>query len=152
MDRGPGPGELTGGRHAGANATTSMQDPDFPEDLCAFIQHCTPSIEAVEALLAMARAPGRAWTPGELARKLAPTILSESALREYLQAFVSCHVVERQGDGRYAYSQPPVAGAALIAALEKAYNERPVSLVRLIYALKEQKIRSFADAFKLRKG
>ena len=46
----------------------------------------------------------------------------------------------------------PATQDAVIAALEKAYNERPVSLVRLIYALKEQKIRSFADAFKLRKG
>jgi hypothetical protein len=31
------------------------------------------------------------------------------------------------------------------------YNERPVTLVRVIYSPKDDKIRSFADAFRLKK-
>jgi hypothetical protein len=38
-----------------------------------------------------------------------------------------------------------------VATLAQAYEERPVTLIRLIYALRDRKIRSFADAFKLRK-
>ena len=38
-----------------------------------------------------------------------------------------------------------------IATLEKVYRERPVTLFRVIYGLRDAKIRSFADAFNLRK-
>jgi len=41
---------------------------------------------------------------------------------------------------------------AHVRTLAKAYEERPVTLIRIIYALRDGKIRSFADAFKLRKG
>ncbi|MGE5526097.1 MAG: hypothetical protein ACM3SS_20465 [Rhodospirillaceae bacterium] len=129
-----------------------MRDPDFPDDLCDFIQLCTPSIEAVELLLLLARNAERLWTAGELAQSLRPNIVSESLVRDYLNGFTGCRVVEKRADGRYAYLPPPPDTATVIAALEKAYNERPVSLVRLIYALKDKKIRSFADAFKFRKG
>jgi len=129
-----------------------MADPDFPDDLCDFMQRCTPSVEAVELLLLLARSPGPARTVAELARALRPTVIGESAVRDYLNGFAACGLVEKRPGGGYAYLQPPAHTAALVAALEKAYNERPVSLVRLIYALKDKKIRSFADAFKLRKG
>jgi hypothetical protein len=35
--------------------------------------------------------------------------------------------------------------------LAQAYKERPVTLFRVIYALRDLKIQSFADAFKLRR-
>jgi hypothetical protein len=129
-----------------------MRDPDFPDELCSFMQLCTPSVEAVELLLLLARAPGREWTVPELAQALRPTVLSEGAVRDCLNAYVECGLVGKRPEARYAYSQPPPHVASVVAALEKAYNERPVSLVRLIYALKDKKIRSFADAFKIRKG
>lgn len=129
-----------------------MRDPDFPDDLCSFMQQCTPSVEAVELLLMLARNPGRAWTPAELTQALHPTVITEQAVREFLNGYVSCGLVERRSDGLFVYSQPPPDLSRIVAALEKAYNERPVSLVRLIYALKDKKIRSFAEAFKLRKG
>jgi hypothetical protein len=129
-----------------------MSDPDFPDDLCNFMQRCTPSVEAVELLLLLARGPGQTRTAAELAHALRPTVVSESAVRDYLNGFVACGLVEKRPGGACAYSQPAADTASLVTALEKAYNERPVSLVRLIYALKDEKIRSFADAFKLRKG
>jgi hypothetical protein len=39
----------------------------------------------------------------------------------------------------------------VVTQLAKVYNERPVTLIRMIYALKDTKIQSFADAFKIRK-
>jgi hypothetical protein len=49
---------------------------------------------------------------------------------------------------------PPAADPAFQAHLKtlaQAYEERPVTLIRLIYALRDRKIRSFAEAFRLRK-
>ncbi len=50
------------------------------------------------------------------------------------------------------YRPPSEAHAAHVGTLAQAWEQRPVTLVRLIYALRDSKIRSFADAFKLRKG
>ena len=41
--------------------------------------------------------------------------------------------------------------ATHVEMLAKAYRERPVTLVRIIYALRDSKVQSFADAFRLRK-
>ena len=40
---------------------------------------------------------------------------------------------------------------AHVTTLAQAYGERPVTLIRVIYALRDGKIRSFADAFRLRR-
>ena len=39
-----------------------------------------------------------------------------------------------------------------VRTLAQAYSERPVTLIRVIYALRDSKIRSFADAFRVRKS
>lgn len=127
-----------------------MRDPDFPDELCNFIQLYTPSMEAVELLLLIARTAGRDWSAPELAHALRPTVIPEGVVRDCLGTYADCGLVEKRGDARYAYAEPAHL-APVVAALKKAYNERPVSLVRLIYALKDKKIRSFADAFRLRK-
>jgi hypothetical protein len=38
---------------------------------------------------------------------------------------------------------------AQVRTLAQAYKRRPVTLIRVIYALRDTKIQSFADAFKL---
>lgn len=128
-----------------------MRDPDFPDELCSFIQQCTPSVEAVELLLFLAGHPDKPWTPGELARQMRPSSITEPAIREYLQLFVACRLVNRGHDNLYRYGTPSPQTTRVVQALAKAYNERPVSLVRMIYFLKESKIQSFAEAFKIRK-
>jgi hypothetical protein len=42
-------------------------------------------------------------------------------------------------------------GLRHLETLEKVYRERPVTLFRVIYGLRDAKIRSFAEAFKLTK-
>ena len=93
-----------------------MEDVDFSDEFCRFVQAHLPSVEAVERLLGARRNPD--------AKEL-------EALRA---AGLSEDQLERH-----------------VATLARAYEERPVTLFRLVYALRDQKIRSFADAFKLRK-
>jgi hypothetical protein len=38
-----------------------------------------------------------------------------------------------------------------VHALTRVYNARPVTMVRMIYTLRDEKIRSFADAFRIKK-
>jgi hypothetical protein len=127
-----------------------MTDPDFPEHLRAFIQQNIANVDAAEVLLFLAGAPDRWLTPLELAAELRPAALDESAARRYLAFFESRGLARQSGD-RYQYRRVSPETEATIEALVKAYNERPVTLVRMIYTLKDEKIRSFADAFRLKK-
>jgi hypothetical protein len=73
-----------------------------------------------------------------------------SAAKEYLTLFESHGLVQRDHDGfRYHGASPDLQAAT--DALLQAYNERPVTLIRMIYAVADSKIQSFADAFKLKK-
>jgi hypothetical protein len=88
-----------------------MEDVDFSDEFCRFIQSHVPSVDVAEALLAQYRLHNMVRAAG----------FSEDELARHL------------------------------ATLAQAYEQRPVTLVRLIYALRDRKIRSFADAFRLRK-
>jgi hypothetical protein len=85
-----------------------MEDVEFSDAFCRFVQDHVPSVEALERLLALYRDPG-STPPGDPATQ------------------------------------------AHLRTLDQADRERPVTLIRLIYALRDSKIRSFADAFQLRK-
>lgn len=90
-----------------------MEDADFSDEFCRFVQLYLPSVEAAETLLQAYHDP----------------LAAREDARKLLEAHQS-HV----------------------ATLAQAYEQRPVTLIRLIYALRDSKIRSFADAFKLRKS
>ena len=128
-----------------------MTDPDFPEELRAFIDETIPSLDAAEMLVLLALHPEQRYSVGSVVESMRPTSVSEAAAKAYLQHFHERSlVVERDGDSyQYAPARPELD--ALVRALTRVYNERPVTLVRVIYASKDEKIRSFADAFRLKK-
>jgi hypothetical protein len=103
-------------------------------------------------LLALAEDPGRWWLPGELAARLRPTTaLSDVDTLRYLEQFQAAGLLAAGADGRRQYRPADEALAAHVRMLAQAYKERPVTLFRVIYALRDLKIQSFADAFKLRR-
>jgi hypothetical protein len=127
-----------------------MTDPDFPEDLRSFIQESISSVDAAELLILLARDAERRYSLAELIDAMRPTMLSEAAARRHLAHFETNGLVASAGDA-YRYSPATPALESAVRALTKVYNERPVTLVRMIYAPKDDKIRSFADAFRLKK-
>lgn len=128
-----------------------MTDADFPDEFCRFIQDTIPSIESAELLLCLARHPEREWSPAELAREIRPTVITDAAARKCLATFAARGLVVEKRDSRVQYSPASARLEGAVRALAKAYNERPVTLIRWIYSLKDQKIQSFADAFKIKK-
>lgn len=90
-----------------------MEDVDFSDEFCRFVQTRIPTVDRAEALLEMYR------------------VGDDHALR-------NAGLVEEEI-------------ARHLPTLSQAYEQRPVTLVRLIYALRDRSIQSFADAFKLRK-
>jgi hypothetical protein len=125
-------------------------DPDFTDEFCGFLQRCVANVDAAEFLLTLAKNPATSWSADELRAQLAPdTNVSDVDAQRCLDALQQCGVVARDADKRFRYS-PSTANDAHVAMLGRLYIERPVTLFRVIYALRDSKISTFADAFKLR--
>ena len=125
-----------------------MEDLDFSEDFCRFLQEAVPAVDAAELLLLFRGRPEMALTADEAVARLGPGV-SPGDVAGYLARFVSRGLLALEGD-RYRYC-PESELAPQVEKLAVAYNQRPVTLIRVIYAFRDGRIRSFADAFKLRK-
>ena len=125
-------------------------DPDFTNAFCGFLQRCVTNVDGAELLLALARNPGRFWHPRDLVAELAPlTNVSEADVQRHLDGFLQCGIVDRGTNQRVQY-RAASSEEAHLATLARLYVERPVTLFRVIYALRDMKIKTLADAFKLR--
>jgi hypothetical protein len=125
-------------------------NPEFPEGLRTLIRECIPGVDAAELLLLLARAPEVTFELGTLISSLRGTDLSEASACAYLARFEACGLVAEE-QGRYRFSAGDEQVREWVSVLERLYNERPVTLIRTIYALREDRPRAFADAFKIKK-
>jgi hypothetical protein len=116
----------------------SLEDADFSDEFCHFLQGAVPTVDAAELLLRLKGDAARWW------------IVGSEALR-YVEAFQASGLVATDADRRVRYQPASEAAAAHAETLQKVYRERPVTLFRVIYGLRDSKIRSFAEAFKLRR-
>jgi hypothetical protein len=130
-----------------------MEDADFSDDFCRFLQTTVPAVDAAELLLLLRRTPDTVWQVAGLASELRPSVpISEAEAARYLETFQARGLVlAEEGAGvRYRPASDDLRMYGDMLAL--AYKERPVTLIRMIYALRDSRIQTFADAFRLRKG
>jgi hypothetical protein len=126
-------------------------DPDFSDEFCRFLQNAVTNVDAAELLLCLYDQQQRSWPTRELRAKLAPVAnLSEADVERYVGVFQACSLVKREADQSVQYRRSP-SHDGHVAMLARLYVERPVTLFRLIYALRDSKIHTFADAFNLRR-
>lgn len=109
-----------------------------------------PSVEQIEIVLLLRRDPARAWTAPEVSQNLG-TPPESTAMRLFLLASNGVIVFDgSSGLPRYRYT----AGAAEedMVELERAYETDRDGLVALVGGgASPDPLRSFADAFKLKK-
>lgn len=131
-----------------------MEDVDFSDDFCRFLQATVPGVDAAELLLLLHSQPERAFSPAEAVAALRVSVtLSEAEAARHFAAFETAGLATRSAEGRVKYQPASEAlAAARVQTLAQAYRERPVTLIRVIYALRDKKIQSFADAFKMRRS
>ena len=129
-----------------------LDDSAFSDEFCRFLQTAVLSVDAAELLLALAGEPQRWWQANELAAKLRPsTSMSEADAARHVEQFAAAGAAALGPDRRAQYRPANETLARHVEMLALAYKERPVTLFRMIYALRDSKIQSFADAFKLRR-
>jgi len=122
----------------------------FPQSLLELIQSCVPTLQAAEVLLFFASHPDRAFSVEEVVVCMRPAVITVPAVREYTALFAS-HRLVSEVKGRFRYDPLSAELERAIGELAHAYNERPVTLIRVLYRVADSEIQSFADSFKLRK-
>ena len=142
-------------RAAGANArdgrgTSALTDPGISHDVRTLIVERIDSVVQLELLLLLQANAGRAWSAAEVAQELriepswATGQLGELAARGLLAP-----AADRSGSFAYAPASAQLGDA--VAQLAKDYAQRRVTVITLIFSKPVDKLRSFADAFRLRK-
>jgi hypothetical protein len=126
-----------------------MMSDEFPIDVKQFIADHIDSVAQFELLLLLRGDPSRAWTPQDAGRALYASAdaiaiqMAELQSRRLLAAGV--------GDRTFVYRPENAELARQVDRLADLYRERRVAVITAIYAKPTDKLRSFADAFRLRK-
>jgi hypothetical protein len=130
-----------------------MEDADFSDDFCRFLQTTITAVDAAELLLLLRRTPERSWSAADLASQLRPSVpIADADALKYLETFQTRGLVSTTEERRVQYRPASEELRMYGDMLALAYKERPVTLIRMIYALRDSRIQTFADAFKLRRG
>lgn len=125
-----------------------MNDP-LPTEIRQFIAQQIESVAQLEALLLLRRDPQKSWNAEELARHL---YLSDNMCLSMLDELERRRYVVRDADGKtFKYAATNPEGDALLGSLADLYAERRVAVISEIYSNPLTKVKTFADAFRLRK-
>jgi hypothetical protein len=117
-------------------------------EVTEFLRSSVKSVWALEALLFVRRRAERAWTVDALVTELRS---SSMVVSDLLGGFVASGLVRDEGEAGYRYAPANPALDYAVAQVEKAYAERPIAVTKAILSAPNDKIQSFADAFRLRK-
>lgn len=118
---------------------------EISEPLYRFVREHVSTVAALDVLLLLHAKAERDWTVQEIALQLRG---SDAAIADYLAHFVRAGLLQRNDD-HYRFNRDAPA-APLVTQLAAVYNERPVTLVNLIYVGRKEALRLLADAFKLK--
>jgi DNA-binding IclR family transcriptional regulator len=103
---------------------------------------------ALELLLFIRRGDARAWTVRELAAELRT---NQSLTTDILTSFKRAQLVIEESPGSFRYQPATAELADAVRLLDEIHAERPFMLMKEIVSAPNEKIRSFVEAFKLRK-
>ncbi|HEX8407482.1 MAG TPA: hypothetical protein VF883_01360 [Thermoanaerobaculia bacterium] len=119
------------------------------EPLRQFIQQRLSSLDQIEIVLLLMRDPGRSWTAPEVAGAVG-TATESAAMRLFLLASGGLIMFEPAAIPRYRYTDSDPAVHAMVVELAEVYQRNRGAIAALVGAPVDP-IRSFADAFKLKK-
>jgi hypothetical protein len=119
----------------------------LPDELERFIRNRIRSVWALELLLLLAAEPDRAWSEDDANRALRG---SAGLVRSTLGALVQAGLLAFEGE-QYVYRPATPELRQRVEQLAEAHAARPLAVVQAILDAPNDRIRSFADAFRVRK-
>jgi hypothetical protein len=146
---------LRGGTGVGSSLAATrasrrrVREQEIPKDVRALLIEHIDSVVQAEILLLLHAAAGRSFTAAEVGNELRIDAAGAEAQLTHLQARGLLRA--GGGAGQFAYGPRTAQLDAAVAGLARAYADRRVSVISLIYSKPTDQLRSFADAFKLRR-
>ena len=128
-----------------------MSTGGIPKHVERFIVDYIDSVELLEVLLLLQRTAPAGWDGEAVAREL--RIAPESAAAR-LETLSSQKLLEPLGGAPPAFRYAPatVDLDRSVRGLAESYASRRVSVITMIFSKPDDTLRSFADAFRIRKG
>lgn len=123
-------------------------EPSIPHDLAHFIQRCIDRLETLDLLLLLQSNAARVWTVQQLSNEMRSSRLAtESALGMLLRH----GLVAKDGDTfRFRPLTPELDQTT--QRLAACYRERRTAVIAAIFSRPSEAVRSFAEAFRIKKG
>ena len=127
-----------------------MTDPNLPPRVQRFVKQHIDSIEKLEVLLLLRANPGRPWTAAAVAGELR---IMETSAQGRLDDLTARGLLAHEGGTPPSYRYAPISGedAQAVTELASTYAQRRVSVITFIFSQPQDRLRSFADAFRIRK-
>jgi DNA-binding MarR family transcriptional regulator len=122
----------------------------IPEEVLRFIETNVDSIEQLEILRLLGEQPERQWSAVNIA---AESQIQVSAIGAELAALESRGLLKTmpiEGNLHCAYDVRTPEIEVSLKQLLQLYKERPVTLIKIVYA-RTDRLKAFADAFRVRK-
>jgi hypothetical protein len=117
-------------------------------DLAQFIRESIGSVWRLELLLCLWRSAERSWSAAELVAELRA---SDSIVTDGLRQLQAVGLVALEAGERFRYA--PASGALdrIVQQVAQLHREAPMAVTKALFAEPNEKIRTFADAFRLKK-
>jgi len=117
------------------------------EEILRFVSASVKSIWALELLLMMRRQKPRAWRTEDLVSELRASTL---VVREALASLGATGFVANDDAGLFCYRPAADHLDAFVESTQELYASKPLSIINAIAAAPNEKLRIFADAFRLK--
>lgn len=117
------------------------------DDVLAFIRTAIQSVWALELLLLLRQDCGREWSQEELVRELRG---SRALVRDGIAALTAAGLVRTAAGGSVSYRPLTPALDRTADRLSCAYRQTPTAVMKAIAAAPNERIQTFADAFRLK--
>lgn len=128
-----------------------MTDRGIPEEVRRFVSEHIHAAEELDLLLLLHRTPERAWDATAASQAVYSVPASTADRLRALAHKGLLSVEESGGEPLYRYAPAGEGLARQVAALAEVYRTRRVEIVNLVFSARADPLRSFADAFKLKK-
>jgi hypothetical protein len=123
----------------------------IPDEIVRFMQANVETLEQLELLRVLSENPSQEWEIGPLGAQAQADLPAAATHLAALASRGLVTVIIRGSDTLYRHGAGSADLDAKLSQLLQFYKERPVSLIRLVYAQATDRLRAFSDAFRVRK-
>ncbi len=117
------------------------------QDVLKFVRTNIPSVWTLEILILLCDSRGSCWNVESLVRESRSSAIAVTAAVKFLEQM---GFVAEQSPGVYRYQPVSPDIESLAADVRALYASKPASVINAIFGGSNQKLRIFAEAFKLK--